>query len=412
MKKIKLLVFAILVCIPFVVQAQMRELNLKEQFNSEYYSMEYDGNYLVGTFKIIKEDTDYFRLYDMGGNTIIESPHSGNAIGMDESYLYTGLKDKENGLIQIFKYEKKTGKKIADLTINYDGYMDGIRFFYNDNGIVAGSWDDNYCYVINKDLQAYEEVEFNPDLYVTKEYKVTRTDTVSKEEYTNIVNFLLKNGFDENDQKLDYAIEFKGNYYTAIRQEGDIYSIIGINKELTEYTINPIDNDAFVVRFNKSIKDIYTDNNRLTVLIEDHAACPSSNEVTHIGSGCAGNYYLQMYNIDYLINTKTDGNGIIISTKEHAAKGEEINFELKPSDGYVLSEAKVTDSNGNVIVFTENTFTMPSADVLIEATFKKAEAPKEDNPETADFISLFVATILLILEILTINYFNKKAKEN
>ena len=133
--------------------------------------------------------------------------------------------------------------------------MDGISFFYNDNGIVAGSWDDNYCYVINKDLQAYEEVEFNPDLYVTKEYKVTRTDTVSKEEYTNIVNFLLKNGFDENDQELDYAIEFKGNYYTAISQEGNIYSIIGINKELTEYTINPIDNDAFVVGFNKSIKD-------------------------------------------------------------------------------------------------------------------------------------------------------------
>ena len=91
-----------------------------------------------------------------------------------------------------------------------------------------------------KDLQAYEEVEFNSNLYVTKEYKVTRTDTVSKEEYTNIVNFLLKNGFDEmkiGSTKFGPAIYFGTNEaisYESFEEFKDCFEVKEITKEVNQ----------------------------------------------------------------------------------------------------------------------------------------------------------------------------------
>ena len=53
---------------------------------------------------------------------------------------------------------------------------------------------------------------------------------------------------------------------------------------------------------------------------------------------------------------------------------------------------------------------MPSADVLIEATFKKIEPPKEEkNPDTSDYVSLYIAATILVIEVLLIRYLYKKA---
>lgn len=101
---------------------------------------------------------------------------------------------------------------------------------------------------------------------------------------------------------------------------------------------------------------------------------------------------VEYYEAPFNIVTKTDGNGTVTATQKQADSGEEVEFEVKPNEGYVLGEVKVIDKDGNVIIFTDYKFTMPSADVTIEATFNKIEK----NPETADIlITLFILTTII-----------------
>lgn len=86
------------------------------------------------------------------------------------------------------------------------------------------------------------------------------------------------------------------------------------------------------------------------------------------------------FSIIHHVETKTDGNGTIVASKTDANWGDEVTFEITPNEGFVLSEVKVTDSDGNVLIFTDYKFTMPNANVIIEATFKV------ENPETYVFV--------------------------
>lgn len=109
------------------------------------------------------------------------------------------------------------------------------------------------------------------------------------------------------------------------------------------------------------------------------------------------NAIIAEFTVIFNITTKTDGNGTITpsTTTEHS--GNEVTFVVTPNEGYVLSEVKVTDENGNIIIFTDYKFTMPSANVLIEATFVK----EEKNPETSDIIIVTITILILSGVILT-----------
>lgn len=100
------------------------------------------------------------------------------------------------------------------------------------------------------------------------------------------------------------------------------------------------------------------------------------------------NLTLEYYELPYEIFTKTDGNGSVTAVGK-SLSGKEITFVVKPKEGYLLDNVKVTDSYGNVITFTDYTFTMPSADVTIEATFNPIPVetpPVVENPLTSDSI--------------------------
>ena len=131
--------------------------------------------------------------------------------------------------------------------------------------------------------------------------------------------------------------------------------------------------------------------------------CGAGSCDSAIGAGIRPVIEISATDLIYNIQTKTDGNGTIESTHIKAGKGEIIKFVITPKEGYVLSEVKVTDEKGNVITFTENTFTMPEANVLIEATFTV------ENSETST-MGTFISCCLLIIFVgiyLTIKYINK-----
>ena len=102
----------------------------------------------------------------------------------------------------------------------------------------------------------------------------------------------------------------------------------------------------------------------------------------------------------YNIETKvTSGKGTI-KVVNTASSGDEITFEVVPEKGYVLDVVKVTDASGKVVTFKDYKFTMPSADVTIEAIFvKKVDKIIEEkikNPETRAGIAIIGLTILSV----------------
>lgn len=110
-----------------------------------------------------------------------------------------------------------------------------------------------------------------------------------------------------------------------------------------------------------------------------------------------------MQDFIYNIKTTVDGKGTV-EVIPNSKAGEKVTFTVTPEEGYVLSEVKVTDANGNTLTFTDNTFTMPSADVTIEVTFAK----EETNPETSDLIIISCIAIIVSGTILT--YLNIKKR--
>lgn len=100
---------------------------------------------------------------------------------------------------------------------------------------------------------------------------------------------------------------------------------------------------------------------------------------------------VQKYILNYGVTTKTDGNGKI-KVNESFSINDQVLFEIIPNKGYKVDKVVVTDSSGNVLTFHENTFTMPSTDVKIEATFVK----EEKNPDTSD-IAILACIIIIIL---------------
>ena len=113
---------------------------------------------------------------------------------------------------------------------------------------------------------------------------------------------------------------------------------------------------------------------------------PISNvlELKALGA-CALNH--QVYYLYHTIVPKiTEGKGNI-EVASKGKPGEPVTFTVTPEEGYTLGIIKVTTADGEVLTFTDYTFTMPTSDVTIEATFIAA------NPKTAD---IAISIILMV----------------
>ena len=76
-----------------------------------------------------------------------------------------------------------------------------------------------------------------------------------------------------------------------------------------------------------------------------------------------------------------DSEGGALDVDRYATEGEQVTITVLPDDGYALDEIVITDENGETIEFVDNgdgtiTFTMPSGDVTITATFVESDEPE------------------------------------
>ncbi len=97
----------------------------------------------------------------------------------------------------------------------------------------------------------------------------------------------------------------------------------------------------------------------------------------------------------YEISTDASDNGAI-SVDRYATEGDEVTITVSPDDAYLLDDLSVT-ANGKDVELTANsdgtyTFTMPSADVRITATFAEDPDWTPDEPEepSTDVSEIFI----------------------
>jgi len=74
----------------------------------------------------------------------------------------------------------------------------------------------------------------------------------------------------------------------------------------------------------------------------------------------------------YTITVAADGNGTVL-VADKAVEGSTVDMTVTPAAGYALDSLTVTDANGNKVTVTDNSFTMPSSNVTITATFKESK---------------------------------------
>ncbi|MBR6079621.1 MAG: DUF285 domain-containing protein [Treponema sp.] len=74
--------------------------------------------------------------------------------------------------------------------------------------------------------------------------------------------------------------------------------------------------------------------------------------------------------IIYSVNTSFNSDrGSVSLDKTSAIIGETVSISITPAKDYVLDAISVTDSEGNNVAVTENSFTMPASSVTVSATF-------------------------------------------
>ena len=103
--------------------------------------------------------------------------------------------------------------------------------------------------------------------------------------------------------------------------------------------------------------------------------------------------YVYTGKYSYEVFTSVGDNGTL-SVDRYATEGDKVTIEVAPDEAYLLDELVVT-ANGKEVELTDNgdgtyTFTMPSADVRISATF--AEDPDWTEPEepATDVSDIFI----------------------
>lgn len=304
-----------------------------------------------------------------------------------DSYGASNLYTTES-LLQDYKV-----KKYSDLTTTELEFLDSITD--NRTPLLSEEWKDIFP----------EEYDY---IYISNQfYSGNALYAVGDVEQDGITHgFVLKIDMDKKVQWLKKSGEGY-HYFDATASSGEYIGVVAYkdtaeigyerNPNTVESYIYIYDKDGNLVETHDVASEIGTTRADVThflpfngYILAQAFAYDENNEFSS---------YLIRYNVKYFIKTKIDGKGTI-EVVDNELPGTDVTFKVTPQEGYILSEVRVTDAKGKVVTFTDYTFTMPNADVTIEAIFIK-ETPKEEqkeekNPETSDIvIVMFIITTII-----------------
>lgn len=374
-----------------ILEDEFTVVALQEK-NNNYYVVALDDNFYIsvyilnGSLEIVKQiHTDYY-LNDW--NDIIYFDENGINITSLGWYSYTGIAsdDSEYLLMRI------------DYNLQYEliDYLDG-------------SWDDNVKTLINYFPESYSLLFKDDSFYMEVPIMMDYNDEISV-----VVGKITPNDnsgtfiavYDQSGDVVKYkTIKNVAWWYTDVLIVGDCIYAVGNNYNYVDI----YDFEGELIQ-QINIKDLYSNKEDIHISIDTIAKADrgfvASYVFCDVENGCAVNCKdaILKYTGPYNVYSKTDGNGEVTISKDTNYIGENVTFIVTPNEGYVLGTVKVTDSNGNILTFTDYVFSMPSADVTIEAYFVKENSIL--NPETADL--WFLKGFLVLASLTLFLYFRKK----
>lgn len=374
-------------------------------YNSDKINNEFYYNYVAVTLRkhqnsdvinIIFDESIYgnsnLQNYINGMELIIQKTEEGYVINKYEfddfvnyDYIYYGVQ-LELSYTHIYQDERALG---------INGDVNGPNYpFYGVVGATTG-------YNVIKDGESYEEYYTN--WYIERRYSELIDYKMTLRELGYQVNEITTLSVDDLNQITEKvtgkSLPLKEWYENKliIRDETFyVHYIIGNLKDIyneseqekygwlwgTSYWLRTIDEDYYMFNMN-TLGDL----------------CLTDKCSQDLSRGLRPLVTMSATNINYPIETKIEGKGTI-EVNTFAENGEEVQVTITPKKGYDLKEVKVTDAEGNVLIFTNNTFTMPASGVTIEAIFEIS------NPNT----SATNITILILLGMCSIFAMKKHIK--
>ena len=243
--------------------------------------------------------------------------------------------------------------------------------FDNSASIVTIS-GGNYSSSVDKDLL---DKSITTELYSAQESKVPYSYFTSSEEAQNAA----KPGdiiVDLTDENIDPSVDIE---ITVNDGTGNINKIT-INKGATITVPSAPDRDGYRFLGWSDGTNTYNPGDKITVTT-GMTLTAQWEEIPYTGK------------YSYEVFTSVGDNGSL-TVDRYATEGDKVTIEVTPDEAYLLDELVVT-ANGKEVELTDNgdgtyTFTMPSADVRISATF--AEDPDWTEPEepATDVSDIFI----------------------
>lgn len=243
--------------------------------------------------------------------------------------------------------------------------------FDNSASIVTIS-GGNYSSSVDKDLL---DKSITTELYSAQESKVPYSYFTSSEEAQNAA----KPGdiiVDLTDENIDPSVDIE---ITVNDGTGNINKIT-INKGATITVPSAPDRDGYRFLGWSDGTNTYNPGDKITVTT-GMTLTAQWEEIPYTGK------------YSYEVFTSVGDNGSL-TVDRYATEGDKVTIEVTPDEAYLLDELVVT-ANGKEVELTDNgdgtyTFTIPSADVRISATF--AEDPDWTEPEepATDVSDIFI----------------------
>ena len=448
MKKITKLLFSLLIIFSGIIIANAKDIFKLDWATSEYTmenmytgisdygirNIEYKDGYITTLMDSNNNWETYINYYDTTGELITQSDIISGGLILD-------IIVKNDSVYVLVDYDGiyllQLSEDLQDFDLIYEypeEYHDGLRsMLYSEIpffGINLLSVDDNgNAYVVTVD---YDMLILSSDGKLTYEYYNEELLTEQFPELMELENYYLSEYYYYNLKMNENNIVLGGIkpnecLYTSDSCEYDSVGVITLQdnigkelwtKEYSDYkeflntmlvgkyivTIGITDledlgpSHIVVIDLDGNIVQTIENENSYYYLTATSRGIMITNYSEAYNAGNDGLSYTdnvtistEVYQLLYDINTNVSGKGSI-EVVANELPGSDVIFKVTPQEGYELKEVKITDANGNIIIFTENTFTMPSSDVTIEVTFVESKK----NPETADVAVIACLAIIIL----------------
>lgn len=374
--------------------------------NGEVYGLVVDkqGNVCVTKYtkdgKESEKSEDWLRI---GGSNI---DYYDGEIYIENGYIYVlsrgYFSDNSYGPMYFYKIELDLSdyerSNYSDSLDEFDELTNGGESFVS----------DKYDYLLDVEFQYYSNMKV-----------INGTKYLAGEIYKDYQYYGVIVALDKNDNVIWYKESAKADshYFDLARVSGNNIAVIEYvdqayigqerNSATVKTTMVVYDEDGNIIE--EHDLDIDTGLKNVDVMSMYSVNGGLVLEAYSYDNGELKSHLIK-YQVIYDITTKVNGKGNIEAVQS-ANAGSSVTFKITPEEGYVLGSVKVTDSAGNVLIFTDNTFTMPSADVTIEAEFVKTNnITNIINPNTRTSLSIIILILFVLGGFITLKS-NKKLKE-